>query len=117
MTSVSRHSLVTTGLVCFLFPFFARAYYVPMKVFDTIYNGFSTDELYFVRVFIFNHSIALQSFEQFNHDFGGPPWERKSRETAEKCVRTSLPPTQFIYMSNSGLIHRRLSTNGAPHNF
>ncbi|KAF8755118.1 Alpha beta-hydrolase [Rhizoctonia solani] len=36
-------------------------------VFDTVYNGFATDELYF-----------------FNHDFGGPPWSRRGREAAEK---------------------------------
>ncbi|KAG8785786.1 hypothetical protein FRC12_017181 [Ceratobasidium sp. 428] len=38
-------------------------------VFDTVYNGFATDELYF-----------------FNHDFGGPPWDARSRKTAEKRV-------------------------------
>ncbi|CAE6412251.1 unnamed protein product [Rhizoctonia solani] len=36
-------------------------------VFDTVYNGFATDELYF-----------------FNHDFGGPPWSNRGRKSAEK---------------------------------
>ncbi|QRV92327.1 Prolyl oligopeptidase family [Ceratobasidium sp. AG-Ba] len=43
-------------------------------VFDTVYNGFATDELYF-----------------FNHDFGGPPWDAKSRKTAEK-----FNPANFV---------------------
>jgi len=40
-------------------------------VFDTTYNGLSTDELFF-----------------FNHDFGGPPWKVK---TAEK-----FNPSKFV---------------------
>ncbi|KAG9094444.1 hypothetical protein FRC07_011302, partial [Ceratobasidium sp. 392] len=43
-------------------------------VFDTVYNGFATDELYF-----------------FNHDFGGPPWDARSRKTAEK-----FNPANFV---------------------
>jgi len=43
-------------------------------VFDTVYNGFATDELYF-----------------FNHDFGGPPWDARSRKTAEK-----FNPVNFV---------------------
>jgi dipeptidyl aminopeptidase/acylaminoacyl peptidase len=44
-------------------------------VFEAVYNGFATDELYF-----------------FNHDFGGPPWEEKSRKTAEK-----FNPSAFVH--------------------
>ncbi|KAJ1303239.1 hypothetical protein OPQ81_011437 [Rhizoctonia solani] len=36
-------------------------------VFNTVYNGFATDELYF-----------------FNHDFGGAPWSKRGHELAEK---------------------------------
>ncbi|KIY45662.1 alpha/beta-hydrolase [Fistulina hepatica ATCC 64428] len=36
-------------------------------VFDSTYNGFSTDELFF-----------------FNHEWGGRPWEKTSKELAEK---------------------------------
>ncbi|KAF8583106.1 alpha/beta-hydrolase [Ramaria rubella] len=37
-------------------------------VFDTRYNGFSTEELYF-----------------FNHDYGGTPWSSKGKVLSEKC--------------------------------
>ena len=37
------------------------------QVFDSPYNGFSTDELFF-----------------FNHDFGGPPWEPESKALSQK---------------------------------
>ncbi|KAF8507380.1 Alpha/Beta hydrolase protein [Hysterangium stoloniferum] len=44
-------------------------------VFDTKYNGFSTEELYF-----------------FNHDFGGPPWTERSSIVSEKWN-----PSNFVH--------------------
>ncbi|KAK2465265.1 hypothetical protein APHAL10511_002619 [Amanita phalloides] len=43
-------------------------------VFDTNYNGFSTDELFF-----------------FNHEWGGRPWDKKSRELSLK-----YSPSNFV---------------------
>ncbi|EJC98931.1 alpha/beta-hydrolase [Fomitiporia mediterranea MF3/22] len=43
-------------------------------VFDTPYNGFSTDELFF-----------------FNHDFGGPPWDSEAKPVVDK-----FSPSNFI---------------------
>ncbi|EPQ54580.1 alpha/beta-hydrolase [Gloeophyllum trabeum ATCC 11539] len=44
-------------------------------VFDSIYNGYSTDELFF-----------------FNHDWGSAPYESKARELAEK-----FSPVNFVH--------------------
>ncbi|TDL17751.1 alpha/beta-hydrolase [Rickenella mellea] len=44
-------------------------------VFDSSYNGFSTDELFF-----------------FNHDFGGRPWDNKTRKLTAK-----FSPSNFVH--------------------
>jgi hypothetical protein len=54
-------------------------------VFDTVYNGFATDELYFVRIAIVIVIFLINALSnQFNHDFGGPPWSKRGRKTAEQ---------------------------------
>ncbi|KAF7314487.1 Dipeptidyl-peptidase 5 [Mycena kentingensis (nom. inval.)] len=44
-------------------------------VFDSIYNGYTTEELYF-----------------FNHEWAGRPWEDKTRKLAEK-----MSPSNFVH--------------------
>ncbi|TFK24997.1 hypothetical protein FA15DRAFT_739131 [Coprinopsis marcescibilis] len=44
-------------------------------VFDSTYNGYSTDELYF-----------------FNHEWGGRPWESKSKKLSEK-----MSPSNYVH--------------------
>ncbi|KAL5512736.1 hypothetical protein ACEPAG_3002 [Sanghuangporus baumii] len=44
-------------------------------VFDTPYNGFSTDEMFF-----------------FNHDFGGPPWDPKAKPIVDKFSPSNYIP-------------------------
>lgn len=48
------------------------------QVFDARYNGYATDELFFVRELQHGfHPFSLIKKLQFNHDFGGPPWSSK----------------------------------------
>ena len=58
------------------------------QVFDARYNGYSTDELFFVRVTTFivllkqnkiNHTLI-----QFNHEWGGRPWDAEAKDFLQK---------------------------------
>ncbi|KAI0269780.1 alpha/beta-hydrolase [Gloeopeniophorella convolvens] len=49
-------------------------------VFDATYNGFSTDELFFV------------STVHFNHEWGGRPWDKEAKELLDK-----FNPINFVH--------------------
>ena len=56
------------------------------KVFDSHYNGYSTDELFFVGSLLETMALLLIVLSQFNHDFGGQPWTKNTQELTKKFV-------------------------------
>ena len=68
-----------------LSPFQINAYL--LQVFDSNYNGYSTDELFFVCYLAVGKLHQVYSLVipiQFNHEWGGRPWDNKSKALSEK---------------------------------
>ena len=60
-----------------------------LQVFSATYNGYSTDELFFVRVSLDTPSYVSRSdvpAVQFNEEWGGRPWDARAKANLAKYV-------------------------------
>ena len=65
--------------------------FIGLKVFDARYNGYSTDELFFVSGPSLYYGLLIHTYLiQFNHEWGGRPWDDEAQEVIAKYVTSQL---------------------------